>query len=203
MSDRRSIRPGRRPGSHRTRGAIRFARDAKTRGSGKAPSSRDGILGDPTSPRLSPKRHRGATRGRIALRVSRASSAGWKGAPLDLRSSRCPPQDYYEPMPPPAASCVGGPAWSKAQGSESCPVGVRRFKSCPTHQVECYDGQYVAPVGAWPASSSKDRNGRSTGTDRVGRRAHNVFRRTSLYRRLMNPTGVELGPEPADGRTPV
>ena len=36
----------------------------------------------------------------------------------------------------PAASCVGGPAWSKAQGSESCPVGVRRFKSCPTHLVE-------------------------------------------------------------------
>src|SRR3989449_1625862 len=35
----------------------------------------------------------------------------------------------------PAASCVGGPAWSKAQGSESCPVGVRRFKSCPTHLV--------------------------------------------------------------------
>src|SRR2546427_11943266 len=32
--------------------------------------------------------------------------------------------------------CVGGPAWSKAQGSESCPVGVRRFKSCPTHRAE-------------------------------------------------------------------
>src|SRR2546427_3675124 len=41
----------------------------------------------------------------------------------------------------PAASCVGGPAWSKAQGSESCPVGVRRFKSCPTHLVETARGK--------------------------------------------------------------
>src|SRR5213593_2218063 len=41
----------------------------------------------------------------------------------------------------PAASCVGGPAWSKAQGSESCPVGVRRFKSCPTHLVETSRGE--------------------------------------------------------------
>src|SRR3990172_4218051 len=31
------------------------------------------------------------------------------------------------------APCVGCQAWSKAQGSGSCPVGVRRFKSCPTH----------------------------------------------------------------------
>src|SRR5437879_12547410 len=75
------------------------------------------------------------------------------GDRLDLRSSQCPPQDYYEPMPPPAASCVGGPAWSKAQGSESCPVGVRRFKSCPTHQVACYDGRFEAApsiTSSWP-----------------------------------------------------
>src|SRR5881397_3933908 len=102
-----------------------------------APSSRGGILGGPTNPGLSPMRHRGATRGRIALRVFRA----------------CRPRDGREPLRPallPVSTarllrahqiasrcvCVGGPAWSKAQGSESCPVGVRRFKSCPTHRAE-------------------------------------------------------------------
>src|SRR5437660_9525132 len=44
------------------------------------------------------------------------------------------PEDYYElPNSQPPAACVGCQAWSKAQGSGSCPVGVRRFKSCPTH----------------------------------------------------------------------
>src|SRR5207249_6981968 len=33
----------------------------------------------------------------------------------------------------PLAGRVGCQAWSKAQGSGSCLVGVRRFKSCPTH----------------------------------------------------------------------
>src|SRR5439155_3557638 len=58
------------------------------------------------------------------------------------------PYDYYESTKSrPAASCVGGPAWSKAQGSESCPVGVRRFKSCPTHLVETGCGRcHPAPL---------------------------------------------------------
>src|SRR5438309_11094242 len=44
------------------------------------------------------------------------------------------PEDYYElTNSQPPATCVGCQAWSKAQGSGSCPVGVRRFKSCPTH----------------------------------------------------------------------
>src|SRR5512136_1601015 len=53
-----------------------------------------------------------------------------------------PPQLYYDSAVSPAAvSCVGCQAWSKAQGSGSCPVGVRRFKSCPTHLLpRCRDG---------------------------------------------------------------
>src|SRR2546430_15628131 len=44
------------------------------------------------------------------------------------------PEDYYElTNSQPPAACVGCQAWSKAQDSGSCPVGVRRFKSCPTH----------------------------------------------------------------------
>src|SRR5437879_11720607 len=52
------------------------------------------------------------------------------------------PEDYYEltnsQLP---AACVCCQAWSKAQGSGSCPVGVRRFKSCPTHPFRSVDHQ--------------------------------------------------------------
>ena len=109
------------------------------------PSSRDGILGAPTSPKPSPTRHRGATPGRVALHVFRARLLRIGGDRLEPAPG-VPPQDYYEPAKsPPATPCVGGPAWSKAQGSESCPVGVRRFKSCPTHQVKSYGGCYEGP----------------------------------------------------------
>src|SRR5947199_7928900 len=58
------------------------------------------------------------------------------------------PEDYYElTNSQPPATCVGCQAWSKAQGSESCPVGVRRFKSCPTHLVETGCGRcHPAPL---------------------------------------------------------
>ena len=50
------------------------------------------------------------------------------------------PEDYYElTNSRPPATCVGCQAWSKAQGSGSCPVGVRRFKSCPTHSFRSVD----------------------------------------------------------------
>src|SRR2546427_3991655 len=62
----------------------------------------------------------------------------------------------------PAASCVGGPAWSKAQGSESCPVGVRRFKSCPTHLVETGRG-HCRPA---PFLDIDTRSGPSRGNSR-------------------------------------
>src|SRR5207244_13329856 len=52
------------------------------------------------------------------------------------------PEDYYEiTNSQPPATCVGCQAWSKAQGSGSCPVGVRRFKSCPTHPFRSVDHQ--------------------------------------------------------------
>src|SRR5205807_4671812 len=52
------------------------------------------------------------------------------------------PEDYYElTNSQPPAACVGCQAWSKAQGSGSCPVGVRRFKSCPTHPFRSVDHQ--------------------------------------------------------------
>jgi hypothetical protein len=124
-----------------------------------------------------------------------------------------PPQDYYEPAKsPPATWCVGGPAWSKAQGSGSCPVGVRRFKSCPTHQVKRYDGCIrwrprllvsVTKTSREIASSLEDRNGHSTGTERVRQRAHNGFRWTALYGRFMNCVGVDLESAPEAGRTAI
>src|SRR2546428_1729198 len=134
------------------------------------PSSRDGILGAPTSPRPSPTRHRGANPGRIALHVFRARHP--QNRPRPLRTcSGVPPQDYYEAAKsPPATPCVGGPAWSKAQGSGSCPVGVRRFKSCPTHQVKRHGGCFkIAPriAGSWlplgvglPLDSMNEASGR-------------------------------------------
>src|SRR5437899_3946476 len=68
----------------------------------------------------------------------------------------------------PAASCVGGPAWSKAQGSESCPVGVRRFKSCPTHLVETGCGRcHPAPfldIGSSGPSRGTSRGMKITST---------------------------------------
>src|SRR5436853_4454342 len=52
------------------------------------------------------------------------------------------PEDYYElTKSQPPATCGGCQAWSKAQGSGSCPVGVRRFKSCPTHSFRSVDHQ--------------------------------------------------------------
>src|SRR5437773_9918820 len=52
------------------------------------------------------------------------------------------PEDYYElTNSQPPATCVGCQAWSKAQGAGSCPVGVRRIKSCPTHSFRSVDHQ--------------------------------------------------------------
>src|SRR5437870_8647985 len=208
MSDRGSIHPRHRRWSSRTRDAIRSASNARIRGTGTAPSSREGIPGVPTSPRPSPTRHRVATRGRTAPHVFRTR----------------PPQDGRGPLRPAllpmstarllrahaASGCVvrGWPSLVKGAGLRILSRRGSQVQILPHASSQCYEGRLEVapsvarswpPFGRWPVSSPKDRNGHSTGTGRVGWRAHNGFRRTSLYGRLMNPVGAEPGPEPVDG----
>src|SRR5947208_11548170 len=100
------------------------------------------------------------------------------------------PEDYYElTNSQPPATCVGCQAWSKAQGSGSCPVGVRRFKSCPTHP----------PDRGSSDPSTTDTSGHWRRIDGAPETTRCGFRWRSLYRVHMNfinahevrrPTGI-------------
>ena len=66
------------------------------------------------------------------------------------------PQHSYEPTKSPrAAACVGCQAWSKAQGSGSCPVGVRRFKSCPTHPPDSGSNDLLDDGHKWALEANR------------------------------------------------
>src|SRR5256885_17023291 len=78
------------------------------------------------------------------------------------------PEDYYElTNSQPPAACVGCQAWSKAQDSGSCPVGVRRFKSCPTHPSGLDSDQKPKQSDAADAGSLGHQIGRASCRERV------------------------------------
>ena len=104
------------------------------------------------------------------------------------------PQHSYEPTKSPrAAACVGCQAWSKAQGSGSCPVGVRRFKSCPTHP----------PDSGSSDPSTTDTSGHWRRIDGAPETTRCGFRWRSLYRVHMNFINAHEVRRPTAIRHPV